>query len=65
MKTGCLDPDLRMLRRCARMVLTDTHALEGINSMVKRTVKLAPNMRLGLLSSRVVAEKTLADKTQS
>eukprot|EP00969_Alexandrium_andersonii_P257905 11403730-Alexandrium_andersonii.AAC.1 len=47
------------------MMLTDTQALEGINSMIKHMVRLAPNMRLKLLSSRVVIKKTLADRVTS
>eukprot|EP00969_Alexandrium_andersonii_P117972 5218195-Alexandrium_andersonii.AAC.1 len=44
------------------MVLTDTQALGGINSIVKHMVRVAPNMRLKLLSSRTVIKKTVADR---
>eukprot|EP00969_Alexandrium_andersonii_P059839 2635469-Alexandrium_andersonii.AAC.1 len=43
----------RFLRTLGESIGTDTQQLEGVNSMVKHMTKLAPNMRLRLLSSRV------------
>eukprot|EP00969_Alexandrium_andersonii_P173615 7675694-Alexandrium_andersonii.AAC.1 len=63
---GTLDGELwHLLRSVGRAIGTDTQQLEGVNSMVKHMTKLAPNMKLRLLSSRVVIKKTLSDSLRT
>jgi len=56
--TGFLDPELHAFHTSlSERVPLDTQRIEGMNSMVKRCVKLAPNIGLPLLSSRIQIKK--------
>ncbi len=57
---GTLSYDLWQLLRCLmRMLAVDTQEIEGLNSVIKHVLGLAPAMGLKLLSSRALIKKTI------
>ena len=59
-QTGCLAVTMyRFLRDVAHMHHTDTQEIEGINSIVKHCMKLAPSMHVDLLSARIQIKKEI------
>ena len=62
-KSGCIEPMLfQLLSEAFRMLPLETQEVEGINSIVKRIVKIAPSIKLPLLSDRVLIKKALSTK---
>lgn len=60
---GMLDPELYcFLTELSREVPLDTQEIEGMNSMIKHMSRLAPNIQLPLLSSRIQIKKTYSDQ---
>jgi len=59
--TGMLD---QLMHQCVsdffEVSCLDTQAVEGANSMVKKMVQIAPNIKLPLLSDRLLVKKVLA-----
>eukprot|EP00959_Pyramimonas_sp_CCMP1952_P164666 3441902-Pyramimonas_sp.AAC.1 len=60
-ETGLLDDDVySFLQNLSLMWFGDTQEIEGCNSIVKHVGRLAPNISLPLLSSRITIKKAVA-----
>ncbi|CAK0860920.1 unnamed protein product, partial [Prorocentrum cordatum] len=58
---GTIHPELfKLLTVIVHMIPVDTQAVEGMNSMIKFIIKLAPAIGLELLSTRLYLKKELA-----
>eukprot|EP00959_Pyramimonas_sp_CCMP1952_P227157 4749462-Pyramimonas_sp.AAC.1 len=59
-RTGRIDRQLWVLARTiTRMMAADTQEVEGLNSIIKRCLEMAPGMGLELLSSWALLRKTV------
>ena len=59
-ETGLLSAELHgILRAAFNNLCTDSQEIEGVNSILRRIVTLAPSIRQPLLSSRILVKKHL------